>query len=880
MATNLPHPRALGVLALAGLLQAGPVPCPREAGELVTAGWLAYRADSIQVALRRFARADSLCPENLDAKVGLGYSLLRAGQVAVADSLFLLVARKAPANGDAWDGLTLTRWRRGDTAGAREAARRALDLHPDNAAARRLLEQLDPTFGRALQAPPSRSGPPRLGARVNGDFFEIPAPAGGWRPFYVKGVNLGLALPGKFPSEFPEDSAVYARWLAQIAGTHANTVRTYTILPPEFYRALRGWNLQHPDQALWLLHGAWVELPPDDDFDDRAYTDDFRRELRRVVDLLHGGARFAARPGHAGGTYDADVSPWVLGYIIGREWEPFSVVAYEQRFRRTLDDQAGTYLTTTGALHIETWMAAQCDYLLTYEADRWGWLRPIAYTNWPPLDPLRHVSETSRAEEDKFRSRAAAPTSLAGREYENDVVGVDALHTRPTAANGAGWFASYHVYPYYPDFMLYEPEYNQASSSEGPSNYFGYLRRLKRHHAGMPLLIAEYGVPSSRGIAHVHPQGWNHGGLDELAMARVDARMTREIRESGAAGGIVFAWIDEWFKKTWQVVDYELPAEHDNRWLNVMDPEEHYGLLALEAGDSATVPELGGDPARWRALTEVATAPAARGAPTSLRLGADEAYLYVAAEFPSLRGHPFPWGTRDLLLALDTYRPELGRRVLLDGKLLSGVGFEFLGVLRDTAEAQLLGLAEYSPYEGGYIIKNGDDGARFARRPITIDTTADGPFDSLFVLANRTRFTREGTMIPAVGVNRGRLRYGSAASSLSDWYWDRRQGLLQLRLPWALLNVSDPSTRTVLFERQSGPAIGTATTDGFRVGLAVVSAGRRPGVLATLPVRDGNGLWAREGFRTWAWPTWDTPRWHARLKPVYDSLSATWGSWR
>jgi len=233
-------------------------------------------------------------------------------------------------------------------------------------------------------------------------------------------------------------------------------------------------------------------------------------------------------------------------------------------------------------------------------------------------------------------------------------------------------------------------------------------------------------------------------------------------------------------------------------------------------------------------------------------------------------------------LALSSPAPvtDLNFRVLLDGKLLSGTGFEFVGVLRDTAEAQLLGIPEYSPYEGGYIIKNGDDGARFARRPITIDSTSDGPFDSLFVLANRTSFTREGTMIPAVGVNRGRLRYGNGTSSLSDWYWDRRQGLLELRLPWALLNVSDPSTRTVLFARQSSPTIGTATTDGFRVGLAVVSAGRRPGVLATIPVRDGTGLWARAGFRTWAWPTWDTPRWHARVKPVYDSLSAIWGSWR
>ena len=72
-----------------------------------------------------------------------------------------------------------------------------------------------------------------------------------------------------------------------------------------------------------------------------------------------------------------------------------------------------------------------------------------------------------------------------------------------TPSNPAGWFASYHAYPYYPDFMLYDPGYSIARSPEGRSNYFGYLTALKKHHRGVPLLIAEYGVPSSRGIAHL-----------------------------------------------------------------------------------------------------------------------------------------------------------------------------------------------------------------------------------------------------------------------------------------------------------------------------------------------------------------------------------------
>src|SRR5205814_9867848 len=91
--------------------------------------------------------------------------------------------------------------------------------------------------------------------------------------------------------------------------------------------------------------------------------------------------------------------------------------------------------------------------------------------------------------------------------------------------------------------------------------YFGYLRALKQHHAGRPLLIAEYGVPSSRGVSHLQTDGLGHGGHDEREMAEIDARLTREVRAAGAAGGVLFAWLDEWFKHTWVTIDLEVRSE-------------------------------------------------------------------------------------------------------------------------------------------------------------------------------------------------------------------------------------------------------------------------------------------------------------------------------
>ncbi len=855
---------------------AGQTPCSAEAAALIGSAWQAYRADSIETADERFARADGLCRRNLDAKVGLGYTALRQGRLRAADSVFRIVTGADSTNADGWDGLSVTAYRRGDRQTALRAAQRALKLNPGNQDVRDLLLKLDPDWERAPRGAPIRPSALAVPARTRGDHFEVPD-GSGWSRFFIKGVNMGVALPGKFPSEFPTDSTLYAGWLDTIATMGANSLRVYTILPATFYRAVRGWNLTHPNRALWLIHGVWTELPPGDDFDNREWKAQFRAEMRRVVDLLHGAASIPVRPGHAGGRYDADVSRWTLAYIIGREWEPFAVKAFDAKHRGT-SAYRGRFLEVARGGAMDLWMAAQCDYLLGYEMDTWNAIRPIAYTNWPTLDPLSHITESNKDEERAWRKKAGRVIPGEELEYENDAISLDAMVVRSTAKNPAGWFASFHAYPYYPDFMVLDPDYNRARSSEGLSTYFGYLKELVRHHAGIPLVIAEYGVPSSRGMAHWQPQGWHHGGHDEMDQAHIDARLTREIRESGAAGGIIFAWIDEWFKKNWIVVDYEIPLENTRQWHNLMDAEQNYGILGMYAGEDGRTPVPGGEVSQWLALPVLQrNRDAAVAAPVALGVGWDESYVYLAVELEGMKDRPIRWDSAGLRIALDTYRRDRGQHQLPGGIVSSDIGFEFLADFRSPDDAQLLITPDYNQYAGANAIVNGDDYGAFARRPVTITSRDDGRLDSLFVITNRARFGRDGSFFPSMGYNRGRLRFGTAqASSLSDWYYDQTAGLLELRLPWALLNVSDPSTGTLLFEEKPPGGIGTAQSDGFRIGVYAYGKANGGGIIGALPALNRDGRWSADEFETWTWPTWDAPHWHQRLKPVYDSLAAVW----
>jgi hypothetical protein len=149
MRTNLPlhcGGRTLAALALA--LVGGPLAaqelCPAAPAKLLEGGWQAYRTDSLDLAAARFAPiAQCGVPGGL---IGLGFVALRRSQLSAADSLFNAALRRDSAQVDAWEGVARVAWRRGDARNAARAAIRALNLAPDRADLRLLLDEADPDW--------------------------------------------------------------------------------------------------------------------------------------------------------------------------------------------------------------------------------------------------------------------------------------------------------------------------------------------------------------------------------------------------------------------------------------------------------------------------------------------------------------------------------------------------------------------------------------------------------------------------------------------------------------------------------------------------------------------------------------------------------------
>jgi hypothetical protein len=519
---------------------------------------------------------------------------------------------------------------------------------------------------------------------------------------------------------------------------------------------------------------------------------------------------------------------------------------------------------------------------------------------------MRHPTETTVSEEVAIREHLGEFIGRVPLEYDNDGAGLFAGNVKATSDFLAGYFASYHAYPYYPDFMVLDPEYRQASSSMGPSAYFGYLRDLKRAHPNMPVVIAEYGVPSSFGIAHLQPQGWHHGGHTEPAMADIDARLTLEIAEAGLAGGMLFAWIDEWFKKNWIVIDFEIPLERNRLWFNRLDAEQHYGVYAMDAGSGVRGTSPDERMAGWREIDPLYEAEDG----STLRASANETYLTLLYEGPFRAADGGERFVPDrLLLGFDMVDPDAGdhRWPGQVGEPLP-VGVEFVLDVSRT-EARLLvdppsnpfrlapvreGMLLPDPMRPGLVDSPTEEYAGVAdaapresftarreqrfNRPYRSQPNSDGRYDSLRVITNRPRFARDTTEYLGAGYDRGVLPRGSLPDGLWEIY--EKAGSIEARIPWTLLNVTDPSERRVLQDlpegvtRESIGAEASARWDEAAAGaygtvtvpdIGIVAAWEVDGELRSRPERGSR-------VARFTWPTWEEPRWEPRRRPVFDAM--------
>lgn len=668
-----------------------------------------------------------------------------------------------------------------------------------------------------------------------------------WESFEIRGVDMGTGIPGSWSTDFAADKETYLRWFREIQEMGANTVRIYTVNPESFYEAFYEFN-QGNDDPLYLLQGVWIDENAQNshiDALDRNFAGAFLRDCRQAVDVIHGKKKIGtdAPKNVAKGSFKRDISEWVIGYIIGVEWEPV-IVSYTNDIYSGEPEKSqysGNYLyTTEDASPFEAMLCSVGDDMIAYETGKYGQQRLLAFSNWPTTDPFTYPEEIQK--------------------NLNKYCSVDVEHIRTTEKVLSGQFASYHVYPYYPNYINYLDDWSIYGIDDQKDylidgeihSYRAYLHALAEHHS-VPVIISEFGVPSSRGMASRDVrQGFHQGGMSEREQSEALAACYREIMEAGCAGSCIFSWQDEWFKRTWNTV-HAVNLRRTCFWSDYQTNEQSFGLVSFDPVSTEFCCN-DGNLSEWNDADLVS-----RENGSELFMKSDVKYLYFRIHCP------------DMDFENDTYyipidvTPESGSRECAMNGLRFDAAADFLirihgqtdsrvlvqeryDALRSTASIDVYGFDTY--VEGNIPAKDS---------PVFTDIRLPLQAPVNLIYGSGQRITADSYIT-------GKLLYGNGDPNSGDFLSNSdffHQGNdIEIRIPWQLLNFSDPTSGEIHDDYYVHYGVSYRNVKSIFAGIS-------RGVSADKPVRLREYRLPKQSGR---------PITEERLKESYAVMQELWGT--
>jgi len=600
--------------------------------------------------------------------------------------------------------------------------------------------------------------------------------------FEIRGVNMGAGEPGEWATDFAIDKETYLRWFSQMQEMGANTLRVYTIQADDFYEAFYEYNKgreEDGEEPLWLLQGVWVNDYVQNshrDAYDKDFLGTFLEDCRTVVDVLHGNKKLSlGRVASAGsGTYRRDISRWVIGYILGVEWEDVTVIYTDKKYEGMdgYTSYEGQYLyTSPEATPFEVMLAQVGDKIIEYESERYKQQRLVAFSNWPTTDPFVYPESVSQ-----FFMKCAW---------------IDVEHIKSTENFIAGQFASYHVYPYYPDYLTYVDDWDTYgldsaayALADGKRNtYRAYLQMLTDHHT-MPVVISEFGVSTGRGMAQRDQNtGRNQGNMSEQEQGQALIDCWEDIQAAGCNGGCVFSWQDEWFKRTWNTM-YAVDLKRTPYWSDYQTNEQYFGLLSFDPGQEKSVCYVDGDVSEW---TEEDLA--AEGEGISLSMKYDEKFVYFLIHKEGL-----DFGGETIYIPIDTTQ-KTGSSYCENNGLLFDRAADFLLVLHGRDDSRLMVQERYESLRSTFCENVSGFDTYLKKNQPEKDSPQFVNID--MILQTATALLYQDNSAPAEVYETGLLTYGNANpdspdfNSLADFICQGDN--IELKLPWQILNFADPS---------------------------------------------------------------------------------------
>lgn len=664
----------------------------------------------------------------------------------------------------------------------------------------------------------------------------------GFTEFQIKGVNLGLGKPGFYATENSITKEEYLTWFKQIQDMGANVIRVYTLGPTDFYEAFYEYNKDN-ETPLYLIHGVWV-----DDYlinsiygaNDEEFYEPFLKDCKIIVDVIHGRYK-TNNENLLPENYKCDVSPWVYGYILGVEWES-TLVTYTNLQSAEVSQYDGKYVYTENASVFELFLAKIGDEVIDYETKKYATQRTVAFSNWCTTDPFEYNKEITN--------------------YFKKTASVDVEHIKAKATFKSGFFASYHVYPYYPDYYSFMEIHDE-------NTYLQYLKTLNEHHT-IPVVITEFGVPSSRGGAAVEDSfGRNQGGMSEKEQGEAIVSMYQDIINSGSNGGIVFIWQDEWFKRTWNTMA-NVNLDSTAYWSDYQTNEQYFGLLSFDPGKEKSICYVDGDKSDW---TEKDLLSKDNNCKLSMKY--DEKFIYFMVEKENLN-----LKTDKLYIPIDTIS-KLGSTTAHNFSIEMSAAADFIIEINGVDSSRIWVNERYNTLAALFTDKVSSKDFYDLEFP----NTNSNKFTEIYLMLQKDLYFEKSELndtnisddkkISFIDYDTGnpyhysimdkyetgKLTYGNANpesvdfNSLADFC--AGDGFVEIKIPWQLLNFADPTRMYIHDDYYDVYGVEYVHIDYMNVG-----------------VGDGSEKINMTQFKLT--PIGKEPEYHERLKQSYYILKDYW----
>ena len=589
--------------------------------------------------------------------------------------------------------------------------------------------------------------------------------------FEIKGVNLGSAIPGEWSADYAIDEDTYIRWFGQIQEMGANTIRVYNVQSDTFYNAFYSYN-HNNESPLYLFQGVpvndYVQFSHRDAFD-KEFMDSFADNAKTAVDVIHGRKKIqlGRRATSASGTFTKDVSDWVIGYILGIDWEPSTVAYTNEKYKASGLSYSGEYMYAVGgASAFEIMLATVGDKLIEYETKKYETQRLVAFSNHLSTDPFTYPEDVARL-------------------YEKYAI-INTENIATTDKFISGQFASYHVYPFQTDLLNYlqdfcgaQPCYNEDGSL---NDYRTYFSMLTAHHS-IPVVISEFGISTGRGVEHeAIDRDGVYSKVSEKEQGKALADCWEDIKLAGLSGGCVYSWQDDWSKRSWNTL-YAINEERSPYWSDYQTNGQYFGLLSFDPGDRESVCYVDGDISEWNEDDKVIE----EGIELSLKY--DEKFMYLL-----VKKENFDFLNDYIYIPIDTtqktgsnYCKEYGAKFDREA--------DFLLIINGSENSRLLVHERYEVLRSTYSQRiNGFD--TYCTDNIPENNSPE--FVPINTIVEK-KVLSENPLERNVDIliETGKLLYGNANpkssyfNSLADFIVSG--DYIEIKIPWQLLNFSDPS---------------------------------------------------------------------------------------